>query len=419
MLVLELVLDALADDERLAVEVDARRAPAGSATTSWRNDGITARAVTPRQSGRTGTSRQATTREALVVDDALDRRLRLLGGERLDRQEREADGVVPGRREDVAELAAAGSGRGPGRGSRRRHRCRPRRRWRRGARGWSERVERRVDELAAGDALACGRRTTRRTSRARSAGRRGRTAQAVRPGMCCIRLSSSSTKVDGRLGWCPGRLWPERCEQSRGSAAAEFASVPRSGRPLVSLGDLGVHRLDSGTSSRGERDSSWCVEVSDGACRGCRGRWWAGAGGGGAGERRMLRRRRRRGCRSNTLRRRGRRGVLWWCLRRRTTATRCVDARGTRRDPGRDRARRVRRGDRPAVGSSSGHDRAGDHRGGGPAAVSGVPSPGPGRSGGAATEAVVDGDPVRVVGRGAVPVASQVVTGADRSTAAT
>ena len=34
---------------------------ARSVTTIWRNRGITARAVTPRQSGRTGTSRQATT----------------------------------------------------------------------------------------------------------------------------------------------------------------------------------------------------------------------------------------------------------------------------------------------------------------------------------------------------------------------
>ena len=81
-------------------------APPGSVTTSWRNLGITDRAVTPRQSGRTGTSRQATTAKSFVVDDALDRRLGLLGGERLDRQERQPDGVLTRRRQDVAELAA-------------------------------------------------------------------------------------------------------------------------------------------------------------------------------------------------------------------------------------------------------------------------------------------------------------------------
>ena len=79
--------------------------PAGSVTTSWRNDGITARA----HAEAVGTHRHVAPGddgEALVLDDALDRRLRLLAAERLDRQEHETDGVVADRREVVAELRA-------------------------------------------------------------------------------------------------------------------------------------------------------------------------------------------------------------------------------------------------------------------------------------------------------------------------
>ena len=94
--------------------------------------------------------------EAFVVDDALDRGLRLLGGERLDRQERQADGVVPGRAGATSPSSARRKRSGtwtripapsPVSGS---APVAPR---------WSRlvsAVERRIDELAAGDALQVG-----------------------------------------------------------------------------------------------------------------------------------------------------------------------------------------------------------------------------------------------------------------------
>ena len=135
----ELVLGALAGDERLAVEVDAggalgvgddevaetRHRRAGGGAEARRVDGD----VTPPDDDQT-----------LVAEDRLDRRLGLLGGDVVVGQEGHADGVGAGRREIDAlrpERSPAGTGRGSGRGCRRRRRCRVRPPWRRDARGWS------------------------------------------------------------------------------------------------------------------------------------------------------------------------------------------------------------------------------------------------------------------------------------------
>ena len=97
-------------------------------------------------------------REALLADDALDRRLRLLRLHRIGRQERDADGVLTGRgkvdplvAEDPAEeavrdldedaCAVAGVGLGTGGPA---------------VLEVRERVEARADELVAGDALHVG-----------------------------------------------------------------------------------------------------------------------------------------------------------------------------------------------------------------------------------------------------------------------
>ncbi len=104
-LVLELVLDALAHDEGLAVEVDAGRSG------RVRDDELAERRHhRPRRDAEAvGAHRDVAPGhhgEAFVLDDALDRRLRLLAIERVDRQEGESDGVVPDRRQVVTELAA-------------------------------------------------------------------------------------------------------------------------------------------------------------------------------------------------------------------------------------------------------------------------------------------------------------------------
>ena len=145
------MLDALAHDERLAVEVDAAGAERigddDLAERRHHRPGRDAEAVRAHRDVAPGDDG-----EAFLVDDVGDRRLGLLGGHRRHRQEHEADGVVAGRRQDVAELAAqeavgdlhedAGAVTAVGLGAggttvgevRQRRQCR-------------------VDELAAGDAL--------------------------------------------------------------------------------------------------------------------------------------------------------------------------------------------------------------------------------------------------------------------------
>ena len=90
-----LALGALAQAVRAAVELDARQPRDGSATTSWRNTGMDARAVGPTRSAVTTTSRQARTSRLLFRCDRLDRGDggALLG--LVDRQESHADRVVP------------------------------------------------------------------------------------------------------------------------------------------------------------------------------------------------------------------------------------------------------------------------------------------------------------------------------------
>ena len=78
----QLVLDALADDERLAVEVDA----------AWRRPGSVIEQLLERRHRRPGRRAEAVgvdrhvapaeDGESLVADDVLDRGLRLLGGDR-------------------------------------------------------------------------------------------------------------------------------------------------------------------------------------------------------------------------------------------------------------------------------------------------------------------------------------------------
>ncbi len=202
------MLDALAHDERLAVEVD----PGG---VLWIRDDELAeprhhracrhaeavrahRYVAPRDEAK-----------AFIVEDVLDRRLGLLGGQRLHRQESQPDGVLPRWWQDVAELGAqeaigdldedprsvAGVGLGAG-----------------GATvvEVGQRREGGVDELAAGHALQVGDEgdTTRVVLEAGVV--QAVALSAAAGASAAFRLSSSSTKVGVRLGWCSGRLWPER-----------------------------------------------------------------------------------------------------------------------------------------------------------------------------------------------------------------
>jgi hypothetical protein len=93
-LLLELVLDPLAADERLAVEVDARRSRQGSGD----DELAEARHRRPRGGAEArGIDRHVTPGEdlqSLVGHDGLDRRLRLLGGDVVGGEEDQADGVA-------------------------------------------------------------------------------------------------------------------------------------------------------------------------------------------------------------------------------------------------------------------------------------------------------------------------------------
>ena len=137
----ELVLDALAHDVHLAVELDAGgarrvgdedlvRTPA-SRPAPWRRG----RSGRP---GRRATPRRRAPSSATIASIAA---CGLLGGDGVGGQERRCRRrSAPGGGRSMpcsSRTPRAGSGRGPGRGSRRRRRCRARRRWRRGGRGWS------------------------------------------------------------------------------------------------------------------------------------------------------------------------------------------------------------------------------------------------------------------------------------------
>ncbi len=94
----ELVLDPLADDERLAVEVDA--GGAGGVGDHEVGEGRHRGAGRGAEAGRVdGDVAPPDDVESLVGDDRLDRRPRLLGGDVVVGKERHPDGVGAGRRE--------------------------------------------------------------------------------------------------------------------------------------------------------------------------------------------------------------------------------------------------------------------------------------------------------------------------------
>ena len=135
----DLVLAALADDEQLAVELDAGRAArvvdeelaeAGhDAAAPWRRPSI----------GSTGTSRQPSTRRPSSATIASTRAIGLRRDGRDRRAGSQADAVGADRRQVEVDAARAGSGRAPGPGCRRRRRCWSRRPTRRGDRGCTAR----------------------------------------------------------------------------------------------------------------------------------------------------------------------------------------------------------------------------------------------------------------------------------------
>ena len=226
--VVELVLDALAHDERLAVELDPGARPASAS----RDDELAEpRHHRPRRHAEAvGMHRHVAPgddTQAFVVDDALDRRLGLLGGERLDRQERQPDGVLPGRRQHVAELAAEEAvghldedpgavtrvGLGPGRPA---------------VVEVGQRRQGRVDELAADDALQMGDEGHTARVVLEAGVVEAMTLGSPAKGCAAFGCRPRPRKSNGRLGWCPGRHLARTVNrQSRGSTLAAPYSLPR------------------------------------------------------------------------------------------------------------------------------------------------------------------------------------------------
>ena len=253
------MFDALADDERLAVELDARRTGlvGHDELAEPRHHSPSCDAETVRVHRHLAPGDDP---EALVVDDALDRRLGFFGSERLDGQERQPDGVAPGGRQRFADLGAkeavghldedpgavARVGLCPGRPA---------------VVEIGQRGQGGVDELAADDALQVGDE--------RHAARVVLEAGVVEtvPHGCLGKGMLHSVVVlvhesrSGRLGWVPGTTLARTVNrQSRGSRIARTVLVlggPRSesatGRPNQAIPDPTPPRTGSSGRCRARR----------------------------------------------------------------------------------------------------------------------------------------------------------------------